>query len=804
MSLPYYGQATPSHSSTRSHRTGPPASLALSPVSVGDYSKVDSFLSPNLSNSRLGSPASLHPPSSPRSPSVYHPSAPLGSPGLQDPPGGFLGQLAIPPTAKRARSRTWAVLAGGCILVLTGMLALGRGGPRSVTLEAYSSRVGDGLEKWREWSGAWTRPEGQPGTSETVVAADEEAPLLGSRLDLSATDPLNSEPNVDEVVETGAISITTLPHPRLPDKDDPSARYLGFLPHSGYHNQRIALQNALLLGKLLNRTVLVPPVWIGWPVSTQHYDDLRETWLNIMLLNPASFNLSTLTADSPLNLPADFPSTITSFPCPSCSADNATLVTQNAAAIAAKHAKWAAMGYELRPDGYPKTNLTASECKSYSPECRHSYLDTFLAWDFLVDLDEAKKTGVDVVDRWDVRENALLTLLNVTKEDIVSRSALSYSAAFAPASPFYFLKYVLKDRQPYDFRFADRGMNASSPLIQPDLSPSHWNRDVSLPTLETLSHKVVLLGSLFGSGRIQSSHTSAHNWSEAFGRAMAFKNEWLLRPANAIVERLGGQSNFVGVHARVGDGEFARHARQNMEMAWRELVGEKMGVLQEVLEVMWEKVKPAELGEPMRVGATASGNKRHASALEKVRRKWSTGIPVLPRSPWADLDGDELDAESTSEQPTSHAKRGLANSVWHLLSLDADPSSRLRNLTCRAPLHTDARFKPFNTPLYLATDSRSPTLDPNLETFFAAFPCTFILSDFDRPDAERNQGGVVKSIGEMGRLVNALDDVPLGRLFLPFLEAIIAAKGRLTVGTLHSTFSGFAQGDLHEAYWTED
>ncbi|GAA5859823.1 hypothetical protein JCM1840_006471 [Sporobolomyces johnsonii] len=787
MPFPHHRQATSSHSSPRSYRTGPPAPLSLSPASAADYSEGDAFLSPHLSTPRTGSPGFLlHPPSSPRSPSAYYPSAPLGSPGLHEPPGSFVGKLAIPPTARRALSRTWVVLAGGLVLVLGGMLVLGRGGPSSEKLEAYSSKVGNGLEKWREWSGAWTGHEGQAGTSEAVVAADEEAPSRGSRLNLSAPDQPGSEPNVEEVEETGPIPITTLPLPRLPDKDDPNVRYLGFLPHSGYHNQRIALQNALLLGKLLNRTVLVPPVWIGWPVSTQHYDDLRQSWLDIMLLNPTSFNLSTLRADSPLNLPADFPSTLTSFPCPSCSADNATLVAQNAAGIAAKHARWAAMGYELRPDGYPITNLTAAECKSYSPECRHSYLDTFLAWDFLVDLDEAEKTGVDVVDRWDIREKSLLSLLGVSEEDI----------------------YVLKDRQPYDFRFTDRGMDSSSPLIQPDASPSHWNRDVSLPTLQSLSHKVVLVGSLFGSGRIQSCDPSARSWSEAFGRAMAFKNEWLLRPANAIVERLGGQSNFVGVHARVGDGEFAKHARQNMERAWRELVGEKMGVRPEVLEEMWEKVKPAQLdvvGAPRKVEATVGGRKRHGGPLEKVKRKRSTSTPVLPRSPWADLDADELDPESNWKPPTRHAKRGLADSIWHLLSFDADPSaSLLRNLTCRAPLHTASRFKPFNTPLYLATDSRSPTLDLNLEIFFAAFPCTFILSDFDRPDEERNKGVVVNSVGEMGRLVNALDDVPLGRLFLPFLEAIIAAKGRLTVGTFRSTFSGFAQGDLHQAYWTKD
>lgn len=74
--------------------------------------------------------------------------------------------------------------------------------------------------------------------------------------------------------ETGPIPINLLPKPRSSSIPNNETRYIGFLPHSGVHNQRIALQNALLLGKLLDRTVLVPPIWIGWPTSTLPYDDL--------------------------------------------------------------------------------------------------------------------------------------------------------------------------------------------------------------------------------------------------------------------------------------------------------------------------------------------------------------------------------------------------------------------------------------------------------------------------------------------------------------------------------------------------
>ena len=49
------------------------------------------------------------------------------------------------------------------------------------------------------------------------------------------------------------------PNPQV----QPDEKFLSYLPHSGFHNQRIALENALVLARLLNRTLLVPPVRFG-------------------------------------------------------------------------------------------------------------------------------------------------------------------------------------------------------------------------------------------------------------------------------------------------------------------------------------------------------------------------------------------------------------------------------------------------------------------------------------------------------------------------------------------------------------
>lgn len=147
----------------------------------------------------------------------------------------------------------------------------------------------------------------------------------------------------------------------------------------------------------------------------------QRNWDTALSTNPASFGLaSDFLTNSPLSEPIVYPSVN----------DNSSLAEalqadsdlHENAALAARLRKveaWAKLGWETRPDGFPITNLTAQECKSYSPECRHTYRDTFLAWDFLVDL-EAVGAKVRVADRWDMRERALEESLGVGRDDIVS------------------------------------------------------------------------------------------------------------------------------------------------------------------------------------------------------------------------------------------------------------------------------------------------------------------------------------------------------------------------------------------------
>ncbi|KNE94150.1 hypothetical protein PSTG_12480 [Puccinia striiformis f. sp. tritici PST-78] len=112
-------------------------------------------------------------------------------------------------------------------------------------------------------------------------------------------------------------------------------------------------------------------------------------------------------------------------------------------------------------------------------------------------------------------------------------------------------------------------------------------------------------------------------------------------------------------------------------------------------------------------------------------------------------------------------------------------------LTCRRPKYTKAHLLKFNQPLFLATDSLLPEVEPALRTFFKAFPCTYLLNDFE-----------LSSLKEI-RLSQdhmLISNPAIGKLMLPLLDAMVAARATSFVGTPGSTFSDFVDNVLFQTY----
>ncbi|CAG8603215.1 6352_t:CDS:1, partial [Scutellospora calospora] len=65
-------------------------------------------------------------------------------------------------------------------------------------------------------------------------------------------------------------------------------KYLTYLPHSGFNNQRIQLENAIFLSWYLNRTLIIPPILLFkgiTPIISQPYDDLYNILVRFMRPN---------------------------------------------------------------------------------------------------------------------------------------------------------------------------------------------------------------------------------------------------------------------------------------------------------------------------------------------------------------------------------------------------------------------------------------------------------------------------------------------------------------------------------------
>ncbi|GAA6061111.1 hypothetical protein JCM10212_006142 [Sporobolomyces blumeae] len=77
--------------------------------------------------------------------------------------------------------------------------------------------------------------------------------------------------------DTSPIDVSVRPRTaRATPPDRGGERYLAYSPHSGYHNQRISLENALTLAYLLDRTLLLPPIWLGHAIPYISFDKLQR------------------------------------------------------------------------------------------------------------------------------------------------------------------------------------------------------------------------------------------------------------------------------------------------------------------------------------------------------------------------------------------------------------------------------------------------------------------------------------------------------------------------------------------------
>lgn len=282
------------------------------------------------------------------------------------------------------------------------------------------------------------------------------------------------------------------------------------------------------------------------------------------------------------------------------------------------------------------------------------------------------------------------------------------------------------------------------------------------------------------------------------------------------------------------------HAPENMHRLFLRLCTEVFGLSKAVAERLYKTSEPR---RKRRAGLAHRAREHRAELVHPVSALFVD---------YSDVDEvGEFDRASvpSNASPLFASDEAETNNSRHLVRrkpLRGSPARPLApHLRCRGNLHESPHLARLNTPLYIATDSRRPTSDPNLAPFFRWFPCTFLLGDFSAATGAVNEVNV-EPIAELVRLAGAAktrdeakgttptpsqwtsdwDGTDLGKFLLPFLEAEasricslcalslfasfeadslsslhqIAARAVRVLGTHQSTFSGYTTTILHDNY----
>jgi hypothetical protein len=73
-------------------------------------------------------------------------------------------------------------------------------------------------------------------------------------------------PSAPKITKPEPVHIISKPHMNVHVDVHPDEKFITYLPHSGFHNQRIEFENAMLLANYLNRTLILPPVFL-WSLA---------------------------------------------------------------------------------------------------------------------------------------------------------------------------------------------------------------------------------------------------------------------------------------------------------------------------------------------------------------------------------------------------------------------------------------------------------------------------------------------------------------------------------------------------------
>lgn len=375
----------------------------------------------------------------------------------------------------------------------------------------------------------------------TPAVSQHIAPLYSTSpttLDASASilieSPSLSSPSTKLALPPTATRSST-PAPTQIIATPTSRRYLSYQPHSGFHNrqshsfptklrltprsaERMELTNALTLATLLNRTLLLPPVRLGraqaWAIKLELEQYLQEAEENKRRCTDRS--LGSLGQESPVAVDAE--------------------------GVAHSDENEPVEADEEKLDDLRRRQLSESQCDESAANAW-----TYLPWSHLLD-------------------PSYLAQFSLLPRNNISRAYLSSPTPFglgiSPSETYYFDDADRRSIRIFDLTAAqmERGngfkgrFTESVTLEQLSAIPSATEgRRTGNFTREFGDFELLHFGSMFASSRLSFDNAENKKLKSWIENGVILGNPELDKLSSLVRDALG---DYVGVHARVGDGAF--------------------------------------------------------------------------------------------------------------------------------------------------------------------------------------------------------------------------------------------------------
>ncbi|CAG8664107.1 4530_t:CDS:1, partial [Dentiscutata heterogama] len=278
-------------------------------------------------------------------------------------------------------------------------------------------------------------------------------------------------------------------------------KFLTYLPHDGFNNQRIELENAIFLAWFLNRTLIIPPIlyFVGvTPIIAQPYDKLYN--LLSRFIHPNN----------------NFKENKFTF----CFSDDETESNFRG----------------IKDIQIYDANCNTSTCFQENPRnCKLVYY-TMYNWENLIDFSFVRR-HIKYIHRQDFNFNHLVESINID-----------------PNTEVY---NVSSDEYPYQVRYYDYSESKAE--------LGKYKKRVNLITLSKKTQKLMHFGNIFSYGRITKELQTSKNFWKKLMNKMLPNNPIIINVVNRIVDKIGGTNSFIGVHARLGDGYFVKNQAKTVE-----------------------------------------------------------------------------------------------------------------------------------------------------------------------------------------------------------------------------------------------